>query len=198
MSAHVPLSLRRKVVVVLDPEQLLPSTTPLNDRTADEAAQTTTGRFSAFKALAWAKANVIRTNDDHVFLVTSLDPTASGLDKTVLSAMWESMVGDRDPHTDAIKTADAELERLSGHLSRCGVSVTHEVLRGSLSERVPEYVHEHRGEILVVQAPVRGAWVDAMAYSWADVCVRKSECPVLVVKPGDVADEVARALDPID
>ncbi|KAJ2408233.1 hypothetical protein J3F80_002251, partial [Coemansia sp. RSA 2526] len=52
MSSHVPLSLRRKIVVALDAEYLQASARGVSDRTADETIQLTANRFASFKTLA--------------------------------------------------------------------------------------------------------------------------------------------------
>ncbi|KAJ1842883.1 hypothetical protein LPJ73_005658 [Coemansia sp. RSA 2703] len=187
---HVPLSLRRKIVIALDPELLVPP--PITDDTAEAANSAASNRFLSFKTVAWAKANIIRATEDHVFLVTSIDPTG---DKTV-AAMWASMFSDQDPHTDRPKEAEAALRRLSEALSRVGVSASVEVMRGEMVEQVTECVRRHRGEILLVQAPERSALASTMWYSWADLCAQQSGCPTVIVKRGDLPDNVAVALDP--
>ncbi|KAJ2269969.1 hypothetical protein EV176_004439 [Coemansia sp. RSA 451] len=111
--------------------------------------------------------------------------------------MWASMQGTRDPHTDNVQSVESELSRLAAQLARCNVSVSHEVLRGAPSVCVPEYVHAHHGELAVVQSPTRSAVADMMAYAWTDVCVRTTKCPVLVVRPHELSDTVAQALDNI-
>ncbi|KAJ2779955.1 hypothetical protein GGI15_003718, partial [Coemansia interrupta] len=184
-SQHVPLSLRRKIVIALDPELLVPP--PVTDDTAEAANSAASNRFLSFKTVAWAKANIIRPTDDHVFLVTSIDPTA---DKTVVSAMWASMIGDQDPHTDRPKEAEAALRRLSEALNRVGVSASVEVMRGDIAEQVAECVRRHRGEILLVQAPERSALVSAVWYSWADLCAQQSTCPTVLIKRNDLPDNV--------
>ncbi|KAJ2660128.1 hypothetical protein IW148_003959 [Coemansia sp. RSA 1199] len=194
MSAHVPLSLRRKVVVALDAEYLQASARGVDERTNEETEHAMANRFAAFKTLAWVKANIIRPMDDHVFLVTCVDPTGAW-DAGVISAMWASMQGTRDPHTDVMKQVEGEVARLAAQLARCNVSVSHEVLRGTPSVCVPDYVHAHHGELAVVQAPVRTAAADMMTYAWTDVCVRTTKCPVLVVRPHELSDSVAQALD---
>ncbi|KAJ2142871.1 hypothetical protein IW136_001836 [Coemansia sp. RSA 678] len=194
MSSHVPLSLRRKIVVALDAEYLQASARGVSDRTADETIQLTANRFASFKTLAWVKANIIRPLDDHVFLVSCVDPTGAW-DAGAISAMWASMQGTRDPHTDIVQSVESELSRLAAQLARCKVSVSHEVLRGAPSVCVPEYVHAHHGELAVVQSPTRNAVADMMTYAWTDVCVRTTKCPVLVVRPHELSDTVAQALD---
>ncbi|KAJ1788452.1 hypothetical protein LPJ62_002871, partial [Coemansia sp. RSA 2167] len=162
--------------VALDAEYLQASARGVSDRTADETIQLTANRFASFKTLAWVKANIIRPLDDHVFLVSCVDPTGAW-DAGAISAMWASMQGTRDPHTDNVQSVESELSRLAAQLARCNVSVSHEVLRGAPSVCVPEYVHAHHGELAVVQSPTRSAVADMMAYAWTDVCVRTTKCP---------------------
>ncbi|KAJ2718953.1 hypothetical protein GGI07_005500 [Coemansia sp. Benny D115] len=192
-SQYVPLSLRRKIVIALDPELLM--VPPVTDA-SEAAAEAAANRFLSFKTIAWAKANIIRPNEDHVFLVTSLEPTGSGIDATVISTMWNSLFSEQDPHVDRNKVAESALRKLASDLNRVGVSVSTEVLFGVLGDKVPEYVHDHRGEILVVQAPERTALASTLAYSWAETCAQKSECPTIIVKKTDLPDNIAVALDP--
>ncbi|KAJ1730209.1 hypothetical protein LPJ61_003134 [Coemansia biformis] len=192
MVSHVPLSLRRKIVIALDSDQLL-SKSP-----ADAGVEADmSGRFQSFKAVAWAKANIVRAQEDHVFLVTSVDSgSGSMVDGATLAMMWNSMVNDVDRHRDIQGEADEALRRLGEALRRVGVSSTVEVLAGAAGETVPRFVHAHKGEILVVQAPRRGAVASALWYSWADRCAHVAECPTVVVKESDLPDNVAVALDP--
>ncbi|KAJ1877789.1 hypothetical protein LPJ57_003768 [Coemansia sp. RSA 486] len=192
--SYIPLSLRRKIVIALDPDLLIPA--PITDDTPEAASGSTTNRFLTFKTVAWAKANLIRPTEDHVFLVTCIDPASSAMDSGVLSAMWTSLFSDQDIHVDKPKVAEQALKTLSEALNRVGVSSSVEVVMGELGEKIPEYVHLHRGEILVVQAPERNALVSSMWYSWADVCAQKAGCPTVLVKKTDLPDNVAVALDP--
>ncbi|PIA13251.1 hypothetical protein COEREDRAFT_83601 [Coemansia reversa NRRL 1564] len=196
MGTYVPLSLRRKVVIAVDAEQLLPGNL-LSDQqtTADETTETTRNRYSTFKTLAWVKANIIRPTEDHVFLVTALT-TGGVIDKSTVAVMWDSLFSEQDAHVDRKKAAEAALDRLSQTLSAVGVSSSTEVLEGPPAEKIPEFVHLHRGELLVVQNPVRGIVARSLSYSWADSCVQTAECPTLVVKQSDLSDNVAVALDP--
>ncbi|KAJ2082711.1 hypothetical protein H4R24_001379 [Coemansia sp. RSA 988] len=195
MGTYVPLSLRRKVVIAVDAEQLLPANLLADHEAADETAEATRNRYSTFKTIAWVKANIIRATEDHVFLITTL--TNSGaIDKSTVAVMWDSLFSEQDAHVDRKKAAEAALGRLSQALSAVGVSSSIEVLLGSPAEKITEYVHHHRGELLVVQNPVRGPVARSLTYSWADSCVQMAECPTLVVKQSDLSDNVAVALDP--
>ncbi|KAJ2610896.1 hypothetical protein H4S08_003421 [Coemansia sp. RSA 1365] len=194
MGTYVPLSLRRKVVIAVDAEQLLPDNLLSDEQTADETTESTRNRYSTFKTIAWVKANIIRATEDHVFLVTSLTNVA--IDKTTVAIMWDSLFSEQDAHIDRKKAAEAALGRLSQTLSAVGVSCSTEVLVGPPAEKIPEFVHLHRGELLVVQNPVRGIVARSLSYSWADSCVQMAECPTLVVKQSDLSDNVAVALDP--
>ncbi|KAJ1820444.1 hypothetical protein LPJ56_001344 [Coemansia sp. RSA 2599] len=191
---YIPLSLRRKIVIALDPELLIPP--PISDDTPEAASGSTANRFLAFKTVAWAKANLIRPAEDHVFLVTSIDPTSSAVDTGVLSAVWTSLFSDQDPHVDKPKVAEQSLRRLAEALSRVGVSASVDVVMGEPGSKIPEYVDLHRGEMLVVQVPERGVVASSVWYSWADVCAQKTACPTVMVKRGDLPDNVAVALDP--
>ncbi|KAJ1644388.1 hypothetical protein J3B02_002436 [Coemansia erecta] len=191
---YIPLSLRRKIVIALDCDLLIPP--PITDDTPESASGSASNRFLTFKTVAWAKANIIRPTEDHVFLVTAIDPTASAVDANVISAMWTSLFSDQDPHVDKPKVAEQSLKRLSEALSRVGVSVSVDVVAGEPGTKIPEYVHLHRGEILVVQAPERSAFASSMWYSWADLCAQRAECPTVMVKKSDLPDNVAVALDP--
>ncbi|KAJ2715295.1 hypothetical protein H4R19_001278 [Coemansia spiralis] len=186
--AHIPLSLRRKIVIALDSDQLL-SKSPAE---ADMG-----GRFRSFKTVAWAKANIVRAQEDHVFLVTSVDSGGGGaVDGPTLAMMWSSMTSDVDTHRDRWREADEALRRLATALNRVGVSTTAEVVVGAAAETIPQFVHAHKGELLVVQAPTRGAVASTLWYSWADRCAHTAACPTVVVKGSDLPDNVAVALDP--
>ncbi|KAJ2850706.1 hypothetical protein IWW36_001675 [Coemansia brasiliensis] len=196
-ATYIPLSLRRKIVIALDPEHLVAGASDLNESMADEAlAAKQQKRFATFKTVAWTKANILRAHEDHVFLVASLDTTPKAFDATVLTNIWNSLAGNPDSHRDYRRQMQEGLRRLSEQLSQVGVSASWEVLEGEMGEKVPEYVERHRGEILVVQAPDRGAWADMVSFSWADICVRRAKCPVLVVQQADLSDNVAIAMDP--
>ncbi|KAJ1878676.1 hypothetical protein LPJ66_011845, partial [Kickxella alabastrina] len=192
----VPLSLRRKLVIALDPELLtVPATADNTLEAVNEAAnEAVINRFLSFKTVAWVKANLIRPDMDHVFLVTSLEPagssSSSGIDSTTISAMWTSLFSDQDPHVDQFKVAEAALRRLAHALSLVGVSASMEVLKGGMEDTVPEYVHRHRGEILVLQAPERSTLLSSLAYSWAELCSQKAECPAVIVKRSDLPDNI--------
>ncbi|KAJ2827584.1 hypothetical protein FBU31_003132 [Coemansia sp. 'formosensis'] len=132
----IPLSLRRKVVIALDADHV----------TCDNEGE---GRFLCFKTVAWCKANLLRPQQDHVFLITSLDDTMGAFDGGVLLAMWTSLNSpDEDPHASRAKAAEASLRRLASALHATGVSCTIDVLRGPPAQTVSEYVHVHRGELL--------------------------------------------------
>ncbi|KAJ2776796.1 hypothetical protein H4R18_005478 [Coemansia javaensis] len=192
MTEHVPLSLRRKIVIALDSQLLLSKTPAESDGEADMQ-----GRFQAFKTVAWAKANIVRAHEDHVFLVTCVESSGPGIvDGPTLAMMWSSMVGDVDVRRDLRVEAGGALRRLAEALSGVGVSATAEVLNGAPAEAVPRFVHDHRGELLVVQAPARTAVASALWYSWADHCAHSAACPTVVVKESDLSDNVAVALDP--
>ncbi|KAJ2523301.1 hypothetical protein GGI11_000198 [Coemansia sp. RSA 2049] len=205
-SKHVPLSLRRKIVIALDSDLLVPAilanqTAGGTAESSEDVNQATQSRFSTFKTVAWAKANIIRESEDHVFLITCVNPEASSatagqLDTATIASMWNSMFYDRENHSSRAKEAEAALRRLAEALSRVGVSVSIEVVLGAPATRIPEYVHAHRGELLVVQAPVRSALASAFSYSWADSCGYSSVCPTVMVKQSDLPDNVAVALDP--
>ncbi|KAJ2741894.1 hypothetical protein GGI20_004869 [Coemansia sp. BCRC 34301] len=190
MSSPVPLSLRRKVVIALDAEQVAPATA------ITEPESQTQGRFLAFKTVAWCKANLVRPSHDHIFLVTSIDPSIGVFDNGVLSAMWSSLNGTEDPHANRAKDAEAGLRRLAASLHDCGVSCTIEVLRGPPAETVAEYVHVHHGELLALQVVVRSAAAMAVSYSWTELCARKAECPTVLVKTSDLPENIGSALDP--
>ncbi|KAJ1830091.1 hypothetical protein LPJ63_005157 [Coemansia sp. RSA 2711] len=185
-SAYVPLSLRRKIVVAIDAASLLTST-----QASDEPP--TPAHWQALKLVAWAKANLIRTHDDHVFLITAQDPAA--WDRGVLAAMWDSLAHDRETHTSARAQLEQALDAVRARLSGANISVSSEVLAGEIGEQSVEFVRRHRGELLVVSAPERGVLAEMAAYAWSDVCVRRAGCPVVVVKPQDVGDGVVAALD---
>ncbi|KAJ2802225.1 hypothetical protein H4R20_003361 [Coemansia guatemalensis] len=196
MGTYVPLSLRRKIVIALDAEQLLPANLIAeHEPVADETTESTRNRYSTFKTVAWVKANIIRATEDHVFLVTALT-NGGAIDKSTMAVMWDSLFSEQDAHIDRKQAAEAALGRLSQALSAVGVSCTTEVLLGSPAEKILEYVHLHRGELLVVQYPVRGPVARSLTYSWADWCVQSAECPTVVVKQSDLPDNVAVALDP--
>ncbi|KAJ2450253.1 hypothetical protein EV183_004412 [Coemansia sp. RSA 2336] len=197
-ASYIPLSLRRKIVIALDPEQLLAAgATDIAESLADEAlAEQQQKRFATFKTVAWVKANILRPSEDHVFLVTAVDTAPKAFDPAVLTSMWNSLAGNTESHGDVGKQAQEALRRLSEQLSQVGVSASWEVLEGAMGEQVRGSVERHRGELLVVQAPERSGWADAVSYSWADECVRRAGCPVLVVQRGDLPDNVAVALDP--
>ncbi|KAJ1953265.1 hypothetical protein EC988_003090 [Linderina pennispora] len=190
MTTHIPLSLRRKIVIALDINTLVPASVTASEAEASERAE---NRLLSFKTVAWAKANLIREQQDHVFLVTTMEAPGA-LDGKTISAMWNSMMGDTDQHVDVRAEAEAALQRLSQALYNVGVSATTEVLQGNAAEAVSVYVHEHRGEILVVQAPERGML--AMTYSWAELCAQMSACPTVMVKKTDLPENIAVALDP--
>ncbi|KAJ1800283.1 hypothetical protein LPJ59_001206 [Coemansia sp. RSA 2399] len=200
MSNHIPLSLRRKIVIALDAEKLLPPVLANQggNESSEEVNAATASRFSTFKTVAWAKANIVRPNEDHVFLIACINPDgASGpLDAGAITNMWNNMFTGQENHTDKVKEAEGALKRLSEALSGVGVSASIEVVLGSPAEKIPEYVHVHRGEMLVVQAPVRSALAATLAYSWADTCANVAECPTVIVKLSDLPDNVAVALDP--
>ncbi|KAJ2861747.1 hypothetical protein GGH94_004707 [Coemansia aciculifera] len=187
MSSSIPLSLRRKVVIALDADQVSPAT--------DDVEATTQSRFLSFKTVAWCKANILRPTHDHVFLITSIDPTAI-FDGGVLSAMWSSLNGTEDPHGDRVKMAETALRRLAESLHSVGVSCTIEVLRGAPAEMVTEYVHVHRGEFLAVQVVGRSAVAQALALGWPEVCARSAECPTVLIKTGDLPENIGSVLDP--
>ncbi|KAI9479982.1 hypothetical protein LPJ79_002703 [Coemansia sp. RSA 1821] len=197
MSEYIPLSLRRKIVIALDPEHVLAGATDIAEDLADEAlAAQQQKRFATFKTVAWAKANVLRPQEDHVFLATSLDTAPKAFDPTVLASIWNSLAGGSESHASRRKKAQEALRRLSEQLSQVGVSASWEALEGPMGEQIPRCVERHRGELLVVQAPERGGWADMVSFSWADVCVRQAGCPVLVVQQKDLPDNVALAMDP--
>ncbi|KAJ2763162.1 hypothetical protein IWQ57_005627, partial [Coemansia nantahalensis] len=180
------------IVIALDSDQLL-STGP-----AEAGGEADMGGwFWCFKTVAWAKANIIRAHEDHVFLVTSVE-TASRqvVDGTTLTMMWNSMVNDVDAHRDRQREADEALRRLAEALGRLGVSTTAEVAAGAPAETIPQLVRAHKGELLVVQAPTRSAIAATLWYSWADRCAHTAACPTVVVKESDLPDNVAVALDP--
>ncbi|KAJ2340692.1 hypothetical protein GGH92_006149 [Coemansia sp. RSA 2673] len=189
MSTSIPLSLRRKVVIALDADQVSPSTTT-------DVEATTQSRFLSFKTVAWCKANILRAEQDHVFLITSIDPTAV-FDGGVLSAMWSSLNGTEDPHKDRVKTAETALRRLAESLHGVGVSCTIEVLRGPPAEMITEYVHLHKGELLCIQSVSRSAVLEAVSYGWPELCSRSAECPTVLIKTGDLSENIATALDPV-
>ncbi|KAI8319491.1 hypothetical protein GQ54DRAFT_313528 [Martensiomyces pterosporus] len=193
MSSHIPLSLRRKLVIALDADVLA---APARPDTSEEASEAVDNRYASFKTVAWIKANIIRPMQDHVFLVTSVDPNAAPIDTATISAMWTSMFGGSDEHVDRVKVAEASLRRLAEALNRVGVSTSIDVLMGAPGEKVPEYVHQHKGEILIVQAPSRSVLAQTFSYSWADLCAHTTECPTVLVKQTDLPDNIAVALDP--
>ncbi|KAJ1957557.1 hypothetical protein GGI12_004994 [Dipsacomyces acuminosporus] len=195
MSNHVPLSLRRKLVIALDPNHVLASTVPIVDD-ADGAETAASNRFLSFKTLAWIKANIIRPTQDHVFLVTAVDVRSGALDANIISTMWNSMTGDEDVHTDRLQLVETELRRLAQALNRVGVSVSTEVLMGAANEKIPEYVHDHKGELLLIQAPDRSGFAATLSYSWADLCAHSAACPAVLIKKSDLPDNIAVALDP--
>ncbi|KAJ2761261.1 hypothetical protein H4S06_001296 [Coemansia sp. BCRC 34490] len=202
-SKHVPLSLRRKIVIALDSDLLVPAILASQAESSEDVNQATQSRFSTFKTVAWAKANIIRESEDHVFLITCVNPEASSaaaagrlVDTATIASMWNSMFYERENHSSRTKEAEAALRRLAEALSGVGVSVSIEVVLGAPATAIPEYVQAHRGELLVVQAPVRSALASAFSYSWADSCAYSSVCPTVMVKLSDLPDNVAVALDP--
>ncbi|KAJ2892366.1 hypothetical protein IWW38_003247 [Coemansia aciculifera] len=194
MSSPVPLSLRRKIVIALDGDHVAPPTVAPDTESSPEHAQ---NRFLSFKTVAWCKANLVRPNTDHVFLITAIDPIANTFDGGVISTMWNSLVGTQDPHVDRVKEAEAALRRLAEALHATGVSCTIEVLRGPVVEMVREYVHVHRGEILAVQVVGgRSKVAEAVAYAWPELVARDVACPTVLVKTSDLPENIATALDP--
>ncbi|KAJ2528140.1 hypothetical protein EV175_007480, partial [Coemansia sp. RSA 1933] len=68
MTTHIPLSLRRKIVIALDADRLLPaalSNPNVASEGSEDVSEATAARFSTFKTVAWAKANLIRSEEDH-------------------------------------------------------------------------------------------------------------------------------------
>ncbi|KAJ2814019.1 hypothetical protein H4S07_000221 [Coemansia furcata] len=129
----IPLSLRRKVVIALDADHVT------SDNNEGE------GRFLCFKTVAWCKANLLRPQQDHVFLITSLDDAMGAFDGGVLSAMWTSLNSpDEDPHASRAKAAEASLRRLASALHATGVSCTIDVLRGPPAQTVSDSVRVRR------------------------------------------------------
>ncbi|KAJ2322915.1 hypothetical protein GGH92_011026, partial [Coemansia sp. RSA 2673] len=117
----IPLSLRRKIVIALDADQVAPAGG--HDVTDPDSGEATTlSRYLSFKTVAWCKANLLRVNEDHVFLVTSLDPGSNAFDGGVLAAMWTSVYKDEDLRWDRMKEAEAALRRLAECLHAVGVS----------------------------------------------------------------------------
>ncbi|KAJ2493663.1 hypothetical protein IWW37_000294 [Coemansia sp. RSA 2050] len=182
--SSIPLSLRRKVVIALDADHVSPVTD----------ADTGESRYLSFKTVAWCKANLLRAHQDHVFLITSLDTHA--FDGGVLSAMWTSLNSTEDPHLSRAKEAETSLRRLAEALHAVGVSCTIEVLRGTPSETIPEYVHLHKGEMLAVQVVGRSALSEALSFGWPELCARAAGCPTVMIKMGDLPENIASALDP--
>ncbi|KAI9500871.1 hypothetical protein GGI25_005017 [Coemansia spiralis] len=191
-SKHIPLSLRRKLVIALDGDVLVSAN---SSESSEDVNRETKNRFATFKTVAWVKANIIRPSEDHVFLMTCIDPSSGAIDTATVTAMWNSLFG-AENHASRVKQAEAALSRLSDALSKVGVSVSTEVVLGPPSEKVSEYVHAHHGEILVVQAPVRSVLMSTISYSWADQCAYAAECPTVIVKQSDLPDHIAVALDP--
>ncbi|KAJ1662088.1 hypothetical protein IW140_006267 [Coemansia sp. RSA 1813] len=198
-STHIPLSLRRKIVIALDADALQPPVlgNQGGNESSEEVNEATKRRFSTFKTVAWTKANIIRPTEDHVFLTTCINPEASGpLDTAAITNMWNSLFTGQENHTNRVKEAEIALKRIAEALHCVGVSASIEVVLGNAAEKIPEYVHVHRGELLIVQAPVRSVLATTLAYSWADTCANMAECPTVIVKQSDLPDNVAVALDP--
>lgn len=185
-TVHIPLSLRRKVVIALDLPQLIPAATA-SAATEQQTEEANHRRLLTLKCLGWCQANLLRPQKDHIFLVTFLDPADT---QGTLGSMWGSMMGQEDNHMDQWKEAQEGLKELSEKLSQLEVSVSTEVLRGGY-QKVAEYVHQHKGEVLVVQTPKPNA---GWTYSWAERCARESDCPTVMVEGEKLADGLVNCI----
>ncbi|KAJ1679134.1 hypothetical protein EV182_002662 [Spiromyces aspiralis] len=184
MSTEIPLSLRRKIVVVFDAGRLVPQAlTPQEEERAE-------GEFAnAVKMLAWIKANILRRSKDHVFLVAVLNNTKV-FDKSVISEVFYSLGNEGQKVIDKPRIAEAVLGKLGDKLRPAGISYTVEVVQGPECEKAVEYCHQHKCELAFCQDAQAIGISRAMWWSWSDRFVKQCPCPCTLIRANELSDSL--------
>lgn len=92
-------------------------------------------------------------------------------------------------HEEAVKAAQAYLRDVASRITaEAGLSVTTDVLMGPIADALDGYVKQKHARLLVLTSHGRGAIGRAWLGSVTDGLIRRTPCPILVVRPAEAKE----------
>ncbi|PVU97230.1 hypothetical protein BB559_002103 [Furculomyces boomerangus] len=179
----IPLSLRRKIVLIFDQDVLTPSTV---DKAGDEEYERL--YKSAYKMAAYVIANVVKKSHDHVFLTCCITEDKY-LDPAIVSEIVNNIFSDEEVKIDKKSIVEAHFEKIKNMFVSQGISCSVDILFGPNSDPA-NFAQIHKAQLVVAQPAEMSAIGKTFYLDWAESMSRAAEVPVLIVRGKDVPETI--------
>ncbi|OMH79755.1 hypothetical protein AX774_g1888 [Zancudomyces culisetae] len=207
----VPLSLRRKIVIIYNSDDLVPASVEEREQGGYDAKIRNAQKVAAclgrkgpvieFKmSHAYNKEgkinrtaqNIIKKESDHLFL-TCVITEKKAFDPAVVSEMLSNILGDEEPRIDKKAIVEEELAKLAKKLYDSGVSASVDVRVGN-SVEPSVFIEEHNAQLAICQYPELGFLERTFSSSWVESLYKNTNCPVLALKSTTLTDDLLSQL----
>ncbi|PVU94897.1 hypothetical protein BB561_002196 [Smittium simulii] len=181
----VPLSLRRKVMLIFDQDLLSPGHVEIEGE-RDNMYQERLN--NAYKMAAWAADNIIKAETDHVFLSCCIK-NDKFFDPAVVSELINNVLYNEENKVDNHKIIQAIFEKiLKIYVSR-GISCSIDISIDQINTQA-DLAASHKAAIVVAQPSDLSAIGKAVSLDWAERMARDGPIPTLIVKGSMVPDSI--------